>query len=196
MKENVKNNILEAGARLIHLKGFNNTGLQEILNEADVPRGSFYFYFKNKEDFGLRIIDYFNDLYLEMAQPILEDESRPPLKRIENLFDQFIQVFESFDYTRGCPIGNLAQEMGDLSPAFRAKLRDSFNLMVGVNEKILKQAQNNGDIPSRFNCRATADFIVSSWHGALVRMKIEKSSAPLENHKHFIINELLAAPLD
>jgi len=52
-----KNKLLQIGAKYIHLKGFNNAGLQEILKEANVPKGSFYFYFKSKEEFGLAIID-------------------------------------------------------------------------------------------------------------------------------------------
>ena len=54
-----KNKLLQIGAKYVHLKGFNNTGLQEILKEAKVPKGSFYFYFKSKEEFGLEIIDVF-----------------------------------------------------------------------------------------------------------------------------------------
>ena len=47
--KDTKNKLLQIGAKHIHLKGFNNTGLQEILKEANVPKGSFYFYFKSKE---------------------------------------------------------------------------------------------------------------------------------------------------
>jgi len=54
-----KENILLTGARLIHEKGYNNTGLAEILRESGVPKGSFYFYFRNKEDFGLQVIDFY-----------------------------------------------------------------------------------------------------------------------------------------
>ncbi|MBK7631744.1 MAG: TetR/AcrR family transcriptional regulator [Ignavibacteriales bacterium] len=54
-----KNKLLQIGAKYVHLKGFNHTGLQEILKEANVPKGSFYFYFNSKEEFGLAIIDVF-----------------------------------------------------------------------------------------------------------------------------------------
>jgi len=54
---------LERGAEIIHLKGFNHTGVQEVLRAAGVPKGSFYNYFKNKEDFGLQVIDYFMECF-------------------------------------------------------------------------------------------------------------------------------------
>ena len=59
MRQNTRQKILEVGAEIIHLKGYNHTGLQEILQAAGVPKGSFYNYFKNKEDFGLQVIDFF-----------------------------------------------------------------------------------------------------------------------------------------
>jgi len=57
--DTTKNRIIQKGAELVYLKGFNNTGIQEVLQAAEVPRGSFYFYFKNKEEFGLCLVDYF-----------------------------------------------------------------------------------------------------------------------------------------
>ena len=57
-KTDTKRKILEHGARLVHMKGFNHTGIQEILEVAGVPKGSFYFYFKSKEEFGLELVDY------------------------------------------------------------------------------------------------------------------------------------------
>ena len=121
MKQDTKQRILETGAEIIHLKGFNHTGIQEILNAAGVPKGSFYNYFKNKEDFGLQVIDYFIEYFNGLAMNILEDSSVPPFERINRMLNGFIEFFRTKEYTYGCPIGNLAQEMGDLSPAFRGK---------------------------------------------------------------------------
>ncbi|MBW1898902.1 MAG: TetR/AcrR family transcriptional regulator, partial [Deltaproteobacteria bacterium] len=82
MKENIKQKILAAGASIIHRKGYNHTGIQEILQTVGVPKGSFYFYFKNKEDFGLQVIDYFVSFFGAQAAPVLNDNSIPPLERM------------------------------------------------------------------------------------------------------------------
>ena len=123
MKENVKERILEKGAEIIHQKGYNHTGIQEILDAAGVPKGSFYNYFKNKEDFGLQVIDYFVAYFDGLAREILDNHSIPPLERVRKLLEAFIDFFRSKQYTLGCPIGNLAQEMGDLSAPFQKKLK-------------------------------------------------------------------------
>ena len=189
--KSTKERIVQVGADIIHHKGFNHTGLQEILQAAEVPKGSFYNYFKNKEDFGLQVVDYFVNYFDALAKNVLEDNSASPLKRIEKLLDLFIDYFQSEGYARGCPIGNLSQEMGDLSPAFREKLKYAIDQMVQCYAKALIEAQIAEEIPENLDVREAAYFLVSSWHGALMRMKIVKDPDPLENHKKFIFDFIL-----
>jgi TetR/AcrR family transcriptional repressor of nem operon len=191
MKKNTKEKILQAGAEIIHLKGFHHTGLQEILKAAGVPKGSFYNYFTSKEDFGLQLIDYFIDFFSAILAQIQQDPAVSPLERIKGILELFMEFFQSKDFAYGCPIGNLAQEMGDLSQPFRDKLQYALGKMVDIYSPILKEAQNQGEISPRLDVRETAYFLVSSWHGALIHMKALKSLVPLENHKRFIFDYVL-----
>ncbi len=195
MKQDTKYKIIEAGARIIHHKGYNHTGIQEILTAAQVPKGSFYFYFKNKEDFGLQVIDYYDDSYLSMLEPILKDEDLASLEKIENMFDFFIGFFKELDFQCGCPVGNLSQEMGDLNSAFSDRLTESVEKVARIYQDLLDQAQGNREIPEHISGdisnREMAEFIVSSWHGALVKMKIIRSAAPLQLHKKLIMAMLM-----
>ena len=86
MKMDAKSRILKAGARIVNKKGFNSTGLTELLEAAQVPKGSFYFYFKNKEDFGLHLIDYFIDYLRRSADSFYQDESLSHLEKIRSVF--------------------------------------------------------------------------------------------------------------
>jgi TetR/AcrR family transcriptional repressor of nem operon len=191
MRDNTKSRLIEIGAEIIHLKGFNHTGIQEILNAADVPKGSFYNYFKNKEDFGLQVIDYFVDYMAIVARGVLGDSSISPLERIRNLLRRFIEILKERDYGYGCPIGNLSQEMGDLSPAFREKLKYALDSLANIYADALAQAQEAGEISRDLDVHDTARFIVSSWHGALIHMKAVKGPEPLENHIRFIFDHVL-----
>ena len=192
MKENAKNKILETGAQIIHLKGFNHTGIQEILNAAGVPKGSFYHYFKSKEDFGLQVIDYFSDHFSLLCADILEDAAQSPLEKIKRILQSFIEFFRSKDCAYGCPIGNLSQEMGDLSPAFQDKLKGAMDSMVEIYAGLIQEGQKSGEISLLLDAKKAADFLVSSWEGALIRMKIEKSLESLQNHYSFIFEYILA----
>ncbi|MGD8470944.1 MAG: TetR family transcriptional regulator C-terminal domain-containing protein [Desulfobacterales bacterium] len=191
MQPNTRDRIIETGAEIIHLKGFNHTGIQEILNAAGVPKGSFYNYFKSKDDFGLQIIDHFSAHFQQIAKKTLEDTRISPLSRIYTFLTAFMEYFESQNYAGGCPIGNLAQEMGGLSPAFRKKLSEAMDMMIDTYSQVLSAAQNDGKIMKSLNIKDTARFIIASWHGAVIQMKLTRSLDPLKNHRKFIFDHLL-----
>jgi len=191
MKGDTKKRILKSGAEIIHLKGFHHTGIQEILDRAGVPKGSFYNYFKSKEDFGIQVIDFYVEQFSLLIKKFLEDDALTPFEKIQGILGWFIEFFKSRDYAYGCPIGNLSQEMGDLSPEFRIKLKQAIDSMVKIYAALLSEAQKAGELSGDLDVQDIAGFIVSSWQGALLRMKIEKSSGPLENHRKFIFSYLL-----
>ncbi|MBU2547061.1 MAG: TetR/AcrR family transcriptional regulator [Proteobacteria bacterium] len=93
--------ILKAGARIVNQKGFNDTGIQEILKAADVPKGSFYHYFKSKHDFGLHLIGYIAQKLKVMRAGILDDDSLRPLDRIRLGFKQQAEQFEKARFKGG-----------------------------------------------------------------------------------------------
>lgn len=186
-----KNKLLQIGAKYVHLKGFNNTGLQEILKEANVPKGSFYFYFKSKEQFGLEIIDVFINFFEKEIGSALSDKSISGLNRIRSFLNSTMKGLENSNYKGGCPIGNLALEMGDLNENFRLKLSDAFSKM---EEKILDcliDAQSAEEISQSIDIKSSANFIINSWEGAMVRMKAEKSSRPMEILEEMIFSKIL-----
>lgn len=191
MPLNTRNRIIETGAAIIHRKGFNHTGIQEILTAAGVPKGSFYNYFNSKNDFGLAIVDYFSGHFRQIASQTLDDTAISPLNRIYQFLTAFMQHFESQNYAGGCPIGNLAQEMGDLNPEFRAKLKESIDMMIDAYSQVLAAAQQDGKIPKSLDIKDTASFIVAGWHGAIIQMKLTKSLTPLKNHRNFIFDHVL-----
>ena len=191
MAASTREMLIETGAAIIHRKGFNHTGIQEILSAAGVPKGSFYNYFKSKEDFGLQIINYVSAHFNQIARQTLEDSSISPLNRIYGFLTAFMEYFESQNYEGGCPIGNLAQEMGDISPAFRQKLQLAIDAMVDAYSQVLADAQEDGKILKSLDIRDTASFIVASWHGAIIQMKLTQSPAPLKNHRKFIFDHIL-----
>jgi TetR/AcrR family transcriptional repressor of nem operon len=191
MQANTRDRIIETGAEIIHRKGFNHTGIQEILNAANVPKGSFYNYFKSKDEFGLQVIDYFSAHFKRIAKETLEDTRVSPLNRIYRFLSAFMEYFESQNFSGGCPIGNLAQEMGDLSPIFRKKLSEAIDMMVDAYSQVLLAAQNDRKILKSLNINDTASFIIASWHGAIIQMKLSQNLAPLKNHRKFIFDYIL-----
>lgn len=191
MPTTTRDHILACGGRIVHHKGFAATGLQEILQAAEVPKGSFYFYFKSKEDFGLALVDHYQAWFADQVRPILKDETLPPLERLAGFFLWFRRYFEQEGFIKGCPIGNLIQELGDVNPTFRDKLNASFDGLIRFMTRLLEEAKNRGELPARLQPQATARYILSAWQGALIRMKAAAGPEPLDTFQHMTFAVLL-----
>lgn len=191
-KQNTRQLILETSAGLIHAKGFNNTGLQEILDRAKVPKGSFYFYFDSKEALGLAVLDHFTEIIDGIFAKYLEDPSVPPLGRLEKLIQFYERNFKKAGYRLGCPIGNLSLEMGDLSEKFRERLQSSIKKLVSRLEDCLSEARRQGSVPSDLNVKDAAAFIFYGFEGALLHMKVVKGPEPVIIFRKSITNYLQA----
>ena len=183
--------ILQKSFPIILKKGFQATGLVEILNAARIPKGSFYHYFPSKEIFGLELIDYFiktqwNELYIK-----LRDGQEPPLSRLRNYFRESIELFQSMNFEGGCPIGNLAQEMSYSSPVFREKLDKIYNMIIKIFQKTLDEAVACGNLDPDFDSSRWAVFLFNSWEGSIIHMKVTRSIDPLIIFDSIIFKNIL-----
>lgn len=50
MASDIKERIIAAAWELFHKKGFSETTINDIIHEADISKGSFYYYFRSKDD--------------------------------------------------------------------------------------------------------------------------------------------------
>ncbi len=190
-KQTTRNRILEHAGRIIRRKGFNNTGIQEILDSAGVPKGSFYFYFKSKDDLGLALIDRYAESMAQLGESWLRDAEGSPLERLQRFFKEMCLLFEQEEWRSGCPIGNLTQEMGLLSEAFRTKLKAVFNMMQGYIRDCLEQAQSQDEVDPRLDLDELAQFLLDSWEGVLLRMKAEGNTGPLALFQKMVFGYVL-----
>ena len=179
-KKDTRSEIVRIGTDLISRQGYNATGIDAILKLADVPKGSFYHYFKSKEDFGLAVIDHFAERLEQMIKAFLDDEEVAPLNRILNFLNGGLARVSQNSCTRGCLIGNLGQELADLNERFRERLDLVFNMWRKRFAACLAQAQALGEISSDLDVDLLAGFIISGWEGALLRAKVMKSPQPMQ----------------
>src|ERR1700733_2991779 len=121
-----RNHLLQVGLRRIRSMGYASTGVKEILDEADVPKGSFYHYFASKEAFAKEVLDVYVRSENERAAKILRDGKDAPLKRLRRYFEELIAVYGPTSEIRGCLIGNLSLEMADQSDPIQSVLHLSF----------------------------------------------------------------------
>ena len=175
-----RTHIIHTGADLIGHKGFGATGINAVLTAAGVPKGSFYHYFSSKNDFGLAVIDTFAEEYDAKLDRILNDTSRSCVDRLRAYFDTGFETMTSCEYTRGCLIGNLGQELAGQNEAFRQRLDSVFASWESRFEHCILAAQQAGDISADIDAADAASFLLSGWEGAILRSKVLKSTEPME----------------
>ena len=186
-----KDDIVQAGLELILSKGFTATGVESILKQANVPKGSFYNFFSSKEEFGLAIIDRYVAETGEVLRPIYDAESLPPLERVRKGFEILVARFETNECSKGCLLGNLSLEMSDQYEKVRQRLEQSLQGWARVLSTLLLQAQEAKEIPADLNPEMLAENLIASFQGAVLRAKVKKSSEPLKDFMYLYFDRFL-----
>ncbi len=179
--------LLDKGIEVLWCCGYNGTSVNDIVKAADVPKGSFYFYFDSKEDFVVKALGrYFNKMFAG-AKEILEDKSISAKQRLINAYEYRIRVLvEEMHCKLGCLGSNIGNEMSEHSDKIRNTVLELENKVKESIVSVFKEAQENKEIESNFDAEKIVDFIEDAGKGAMITMKEKQSSIPLENTLLFI----------
>jgi TetR/AcrR family transcriptional repressor of nem operon len=183
--------LIKVGTGIIALQGFNTTGLNAVLSTAGVPKGSFYHYFRSKEDFGLAVIESFAGEYNARLRDYLQDASVTPLQRIRKYMQSGIKSMQGCECRQGCLIGSLGQELAGQNEVFREKLDGVFREWSGYFRDCLDEAKAIGEISADSNTRELADFILTGWQGASLRAKVTRSVKPMKSFMKILFTRIL-----
>jgi TetR/AcrR family transcriptional regulator, transcriptional repressor for nem operon len=192
-RDDTRQRLIEAGAGIIYRQGYNGTGIQQILEACGVPKGSFYHFFKSKEDFALALLDHYGASFSDRAAQLFGDETRPPLERVRQFFDNALDRLNdpgSPFSTCGCPVGNLVQELSPMGPAFRQRLDHVLGRLEQAIAEMLRRGQAQGQIAKRHNPDEMAQFMIATWQGAILRMKAAGTPKPLFSARNTLLDLL------
>src|SRR5215475_2348223 len=142
-RPSVKEEIVQAAVKILHQRGFNATGVQDITDAAGVPKGSFYNHFESKEALGAEALERYWQGALNSLE-MLKDDSVPPMVRLQSYFRKLSDVGRKAKYRPGCMVGNLSTEMSDQSPLIRERLAAILAQWTRAIEECVRQAQRTG----------------------------------------------------
>lgn len=173
-----KQRLIDVGLAMLLEHGYNDLGIQALLEAAGIPKGSFYHHFKDKEDFALEVVEQYMQQVHAGLDACLEDQSRPPLERVRRFFEMTQESYRAQGYM-GCLLGGLGQELSGVSEVFRRKIAGCF-VEIGNRLAIcLEAARKEGHIPADSDTRRMASLLVDCWEGAALRSRLQGSAAPL-----------------
>ncbi len=186
-----RDRVLEVGLRQLRLAGYNATGVKDVLDLAGVPKGSFYHYFTSKEAFAGELIEKYAEAEIERVHRILGDLTIAPLKRLRSYFEDLSTTNGIHAEVSGCLIGSMSLEVAGQNEILQVQLRSLFEVWQQAIADVLHEAVKRGDLDGTLKPTTLAEFLLSSYEGALVRMKADRSNRPLDNFIHVVFNVIL-----
>jgi len=190
-RSDTRNALVWCGTELLTERGFQITGIDEVLKRVGVPKGSFYYYFKSKDHFGHAVIDNYEAYYAKKMDRIFDDTSQTPLQRLVNFTVNAKNGMVKFDFKRGCLIGNLGQELAALDTQFRERLE---GVLVSWEKRVamcLSEAIEVGELAQGQDPQALSRFFWVGWEGAILRSKLMRSLEPIDQFTSIFFRSVL-----
>lgn len=188
-KQIKKDKLLEQGVNLLMAKGYHATGLKEILDTVQVPKGSFYTYFNSKEHFATEVISHYIEPFILRLSAHAQDTELDGLAVLNAYYRELIEEVIKNGFKGGCLLGNLMGEIGDTSSACCESLRHAVERYTGLQQMLLERGQQQGSVRLDLSARNMANLMFNGWQGALLRMKIEQSVEPLLDVCHVFLDD-------
>jgi TetR/AcrR family transcriptional repressor of nem operon len=176
----VRENILATGQRLMAGKGFSAVGLNEILADAGVPKGSFYHYFGSKDAFGEALLDSYFEDYLAELDVTLQHKGMTMAQRLIRYFEVWQQTQSFFDCQGKCLAVKMAAEVADLSEAMRLSIKRGTSGIVSRLAQAIELGAAEGSLSIDGDAIGTAHSLYQLWLGTSVMVKIERSVDPFQ----------------
>lgn len=184
--------LIRSGVELMTTYGYVSANIESILKQVGVPKGSFYYYFKNKEEFGREIIASYNSFFAYKLDKHLNNELLvSPLARISAFYEDAKESMARYHFNRGCLIGELMQEESLLPDGYALILEQILHSWQNKIAQCLILAQQSGEIPVNINCQELASFFWIGWEGAVTRSKLIKNASPLDLFIKLFMNNIL-----
>lgn len=173
--------LIRSGMESMTKHGYISSNLESVLKKEGIPKGSFYYYFKSKEDFGREVISCYASFFAYKLDKYLLNESVPsPVERLKLFYEDARQGMAKYHFERGCLIGELMQEESLLPDGYNAVLNEILTLWQDKVARCLEQAQQIKEIKQGIDCWELAYFFWIGWEGAVMRAKLVKDPQPLD----------------
>ena len=183
-KLGVKEKIIVAASHLFYFEGYNQTGINKILKEANVSKDSMYRHFRSKEDIAVAYLRGRHTMWMGNLMEYVKSKKTNKEKVIAS-FDYLNTWLKDVDF-RGCGWQNIITDL----PHDHDKIRDQavlhknemrewiHSLMVDDNEYSIKEAKQLGD------------EIVVLIEGAIILSQIQSDAWPIKAAKRACVRLL------
>ena len=177
-RASLKEQLVTRSAPVFLERGYNAASVNDIVQAAGVPKGSFYNHFASKEQLAVEVLGrYVDDLGLrELADP---DGS--PLEQIRAHLTANIAAREAAGIQYGCLLGNFSTDAVALNEGLREAVTSGFSMWTDAMAAAIGRAQGAGEIRNGADPHTLARYVVSSFEGAIAQAKTQRTDQPIRD---------------
>ena len=177
--EESRQRLIECSAELFWKNGYSATGISEILKQTDLPKGSFYFYFKSKDDLAAAVTEYYQKILLEQFQSSSQGNDWESF--IEEIFDYLFGRATGQTFA-GCPYAVMGMETALSNPTLASVFMEGLKKFEQIFQKVLLYSGLPQDHAAIFSRR-----MLSNYQGYLLLGRISGDISYLKNAKKNMI---------
>ncbi len=184
-QQTTQEKLLNATFEEVYKNGYHGTGLSTILKKANVNKGSMYHLYKSKKELMLDVID-------KIIKQNISNKYASLLTVEKNIIDELLSIIKDtskFNFTKGCPLNNLIQELSPTDKEFKNTLEKVYLHFEGIIRTALDKAIETKEI-KQCNTEELSMFIVALIEGALITAKKSQNE-----HNYLIVIKQLEIQL-
>jgi TetR/AcrR family transcriptional regulator, lmrAB and yxaGH operons repressor len=168
-----RDRLVRTTSRLLRKQGYGTTGLNQVMTEAQAPKGSMYFHFPGgKEELAAAAVDYFAERVTRSLVDGLAAASTVG-EAVATFFDDYIEHFHHTDFAEGCAVATVAL---DAAAAHETLATATGRALRGWIDWFAEALEAEGRSPAEAHGLAT--LIVAAIEGTIVIGKGERSTEP------------------
>jgi TetR/AcrR family transcriptional repressor of nem operon len=191
--KSARQTILETAQSIVGAKGFSAVGLNEILQAADVPKGSFYHYFHSKDAFGVVLLDTYFDHYVQGMAQLFDAPGLSQHAKLMRYWQCWIDNQTGCTDAGKCLAVKLGAEVSDLSEPMRLALDRGTSRTITLLAVAIGRGVEDGSLTVTQAPQSLARSLYALWLGTSVMSKITRTSAPFDQAL-LLTRQLLGCP--
>jgi TetR/AcrR family transcriptional repressor of nem operon len=191
--EHTREALITAGIDHLSEHGYHGTGIKQILDEVNVPKGSFYNFFASKEAFVAEVIGHYSRDLLSQLSKFMAGEGKvlTPIEQLRAIYLYSLKQYASHDFKKSCLVGSIATEISAESEMCRIELEAAMKHWLRFFSCIFEQAQDQQLVRDDLSPNDMASVYWAAWEGALIKMKMSADTQPVKRIMELMIETLL-----
>ncbi|MDW8845036.1 TetR/AcrR family transcriptional regulator [Erwinia sp. MMLR14_017] len=179
-KSDTRKRLVSSGISVFLKHGYEGGGITAILNEAGMPKGSFYNLFPSKEEFACAALDAYFASFTGLRAETLCNSSLTPCERLKTWLTRHREYIEQQPETAGCLAGILGQTGAVHHEKIRQKLLALFNRWERDLIDLFREAQLIQTLSPTLTPESAAAMVIHLYEGVMIRIRMEATTSPYD----------------